>query len=199
MSPRRVAKALASFGAVALIALLVVTVWVVRHRTPVQIAQTAAGMLPGSLLHAHNFHWTQMKAGERQWELTASDASYANDRTSLTLSNAQLAMVSDDGKQVMVQAPHAVIVLDGNHVKQANLSGGTVIHYGTFVLSTPAVSFMPDENRVDAPGEVTMEGEGVRVTGIGMTGNPKTRVFQLLDRVTTDISPKQQRDNSKTS
>jgi lipopolysaccharide export system protein LptC len=37
------------------------------------------------------------------------------------------------------------------------------------------------------------------VTGIGMTGNPKTRVFQLLDKVTTDISPKQQRDNSKTS
>jgi LPS export ABC transporter protein LptC len=199
MSPRRVAKALASFGAVALIALLGVTVWVVRHRTPVQIAQTAAGMLPGSLLHAHNFHWTQMKAGERQWELTASDASYSSDRTSLTLNNAELTMVSDDGKPVKVQAPRAMIVLDGNHVKQANLSGGTVIHYGTFVMTTPDVHFMPDDDKVDAPGAVTMEGEGVKVTGIGMTGNPKTRVFQLLDKVTTDISPKQQRDNPKTS
>ncbi len=199
MSPRRVAKALASFGAVALIALLALTVWVVHHRTPAQIVQTAAGMLPGSLLHAHNFHWTQMKAGERQWELTASDASYSNDRTSLTLSNAQLTMISDDGKPVMVQAPRAVIVLDGNHVKQANLSGGTLIHYGTFTMTTQDVHFMPDDDKVDAPGEVTMEGEGVKVTGVGMTGNPKTRVFQLLDRVTTDISPKQQRDNSKTS
>jgi LPS export ABC transporter protein LptC len=199
MSPRRVAKALASFGAVALIALLAVTVWVVRHRTPVQIVQTAAGMLPGSLLHAHNFHWTQMKAGERQWELTASDASYSNDRTSLTLNNAELTMISDDGKPVMVQAPHAVIVLDGNHVKQADLSGGTVIHYGTFVLSTTAVNFMPDDDKVEAPGAVTMEGEGVKVTGVGMTGNPKTRVFQLLDKVTTDIAPRQQRENSKTS
>ena len=77
MSPRRIARALAGFGIVALLILLGVTVWVVRHRQDAQALQRAAGLVPGSLLHAHNFHWTQMKAGQRQWVLTADDASYA--------------------------------------------------------------------------------------------------------------------------
>src|SRR6266852_8138532 len=98
MSPRRIAKALATFGAIALIALLAVTVWVVRHRSAAQVLQTVAGVVPGTLLHAHNFHWTQMKAGERQWVLTAADASYSNDKTALTLLGAEIAMNSSDGK-----------------------------------------------------------------------------------------------------
>jgi LPS export ABC transporter protein LptC len=199
MSPRRVAKALAGFGAVALIVLFVVTVWVVRHRTPVQILQTAAGMVPGSLLHAHNFHWTQMKAGERQWVLSAADASYSADRTTLTLSEPKLSMTSDDGNKVAVEAPRAVLVLDGNHVKRAMLSGGTIIDYGNFVMTTDSADFMPDENKVDAPGLVTVEGEGLKVTGIGMTGNPKTRVFELHQQVTTEISPKQASVKTKKS
>jgi LPS export ABC transporter protein LptC len=199
MSPRRVAKALAGFGAVALIVLFVVTVWVVRHRTPVQIMQTAAGMVPGSLLHAHNFHWTQMKAGERQWVLSAADASYSADRTTLTLSEPKLSMTSDDGNKVAVEAPRAVLVLDGNHVKRATLSGGTIIDYGNFVMTTDSADFMPDENKVDAPGLVTVEGEGLKVTGIGMTGNPKTRVFELHQQVTTEISPKQASVKTKKS
>ncbi len=199
MSPRRIAKALATFGAVALIVLLAVTVWVVRHRTPVQMLQTAAGMVPGSLLHAHNFHWTQMKAGERQWVLSASDASYSNDRTSLTLIDPKLSMTSDDGKKVSVAAPRATLVLDGNHVKRATLSGGAVIDYGNFVMTTDSANFMPDKNEVDAPGLVTVQGEGMKVTGVGMTGNPKTRVFQLHQQVTTEITPKQSSAKSKKS
>jgi LPS export ABC transporter protein LptC len=199
MSPRRVAKALASFGAVALVVLLAVTVWVVRHRTPAQLLQTAAGIVPGTLLHAHNFHWTQMKAGERQWVLTASDASYSADRTSLILTEPNLSMISDDGKKVTVQAPHAVIVLDGNHVKRATLSGGTVIDYGTFVMTTDNADFQPDSNQFEAPGLVTVEGEGLKVTGIGMTGNPKTRVFELHQQVNTEITPKQTREKPKPS
>ena len=43
-----------------------------------------------------------MKAGERQWVLTASDASYSSTRTGLTLTNANLTMTSTDGKPVRV-------------------------------------------------------------------------------------------------
>jgi lipopolysaccharide export system protein LptC len=43
---------------------------------------------------------------------------------------------------------------------------------------------------VEAPGQVTLEGEGVKVIGIGLTGNSKTRVFQLNQQVSTEITPK---------
>ena len=46
---------------------------------------TIAGLIPGSLYHVHNFHWVQMKGGEQEWVLTAHDANYSNDKTSLIL------------------------------------------------------------------------------------------------------------------
>src|SRR5258708_17436797 len=162
MSPRRIAKALATFGAIALIVLLVVTVWVVRHRSATQILQTVAGVVPGTLLHAHNFHWTQMKAGERQWVLTAGEASYSADKLSLKLTNAEVTMTSSDGKPVVVNAPSAVLALNGHHHVRAYLSGGTVIHFGDYILSTDSATFMPDEDEVEAAGPVPVIRAGAR-------------------------------------
>lgn len=199
MSPRRIAKLLAGFGALALAVLLIATVWIVRHRSATQVLQTVAGIVPGTLLDAHNFHWTQMKAGEREWVLTAGEASYAKDKASLKLTNAQVTMTSSDGKPVVVNAPTAYLTLNGNHVTRAFLTGGTVIHFGDYILSTDSATFMPDEDKVDAAGLVTVLGEGLKVTGVGMTGHPKLRIFQLLAQVQTDFTPPKDREKSKKS
>ncbi|MGO9607516.1 MAG: LPS export ABC transporter periplasmic protein LptC [Candidatus Binataceae bacterium] len=198
MSPKQIARALAGFGIVALVVLLSVTVWVVRHREDAQALQKVAGLVPGSLLHAHNFHWTQMKAGERQWVLTAADAAYSGDKTSVVLTDANVTMVSDDGKDVKITAPRVVLQMNGNRVNRADLSGGTVIKYGDFTMTTDSASFSPDNDRIEAPGKVTLEGEGLKVDGIGLTGNSKTRVFQLNQRVNTEMTPKQ-KDSGKST
>ena len=199
MSPRRIAKALAGFGAVALIVLLVATIWIVRHRSAAQVVQTAAGLVPGTLLRAHNFHWTQMKAGERQWVLTAGEADYSADKTTLKLSDAVVTMVSSDGKPVVVNSPHADLTMNGNHVTKAYLTGGTVIHFGDYVLSTDSATFMPDDDKVEAPGLVTVIGDGLKVTGVGLSGHPKTRVFELHTQVQTVVTPKKDSEKSKQS
>ena len=199
MSPRKIAKALAGFGAVALVVLLVATVWIVRHRSATQVLQTAAGLVPGTLLRAHNFHWTQMKAGERQWVLTAGEADYSADKTTLKLTDAVVTMVSSDGKPVVVNSPHADLTLSGNHVTRAYLTGGTVIHFGDYVLSTDSATFMPDDDQVEAPGLVTVVGDGLKVTGVGLSGHPKTRVFELHTQVQTEVTPKKDSEKSKQS
>ena len=197
MSPKRIAKIIAGFGAVALATLLGVTIYVVNNRSAMPSITTIAGLIPGSLLHAHNFHWTQMKAGEQQWVLTARDANYSNDKTSIVLKEPELTMVSKDGKPVTVDASKAVLKLNGNEVKRADLSGDTKIHYGDFLLTTDKASFDPDTDQVDAPGLVTIVGDGIKVSGIGMTGHTKTRQFELLKQVDTDIAPKPSRHESK--
>ena len=199
MSPRRIAKFLAGFGTIALVGLLVATIWIVRHRSAEQVLQTAAGLVPGTLLRAHNFHWTQMKAGERQWVLTAGEADYSADKTTPKLTDAVVTMVSSDGKPVVVNSPHADLTLNGNHVTRAYLTGGTVIHFGDYVLSTDSATFMPDDDKVDAPGMVTIVGDGLKVTGIGLSGHPKTRVFQLQTQVETIVTPKKDSGKPKQS
>lgn len=199
MSPRQIAKTLAGVGTLALVVLLAATIWVVRHRSETQVLQTTAGLVPGTLLRAHNFHWTQMKAGERQWVLTAGEADYSADKTTLKLTDAVVTMVSSDGKPVVVNSPHADLTMNGNHVTRAYLTGGTVIHFGDYVLSTDSATFMPDDDKVDAPGLVTVIGDGLKVTGVGLSGHPKTRVFELHTQVQTEVMPKKDGEKPKQS
>lgn len=199
MSPKQIAKALAGFGAVAVVILLVATVWIVRHRSAAQVVQSTAGLVPGTLLRAHNFHWTQMKAGERQWVLSAGEADYSADKTDLKLTDAIVTMDSSDGKPVVINAPHADLTMDGNHVKRAYLTGGAIFHFGDYVLTTDSATFLPDDDKVDAPGLVTLEGDGLKVTGVGLTGHPKTRVFQLQTQVETTVTPKKDSEKPKQS
>ncbi len=197
MSPRRIAKALAGFGVVAIAALFATTVYVVRHRPTPQTLSKVAGLVPNSLLHAHNFHWTQLKSGTSQWVLSAADASYSADKTSLELNAPTLSMTAQDGSPVTVSAAHAMLLLDGNHIKRADLSGGTTIHYGDFTVTTDQASFMPDQDKVEAAGPVSIEGEGFKVSGTGLSASPRNHRFELLNQVSTEITPRKNGEPAK--
>lgn len=189
MSPRRIAKVLAFVGGVALVTILVFTMVVVHHRKPEQKLANPAGLRADAMVHARNFHWTELKGTENQWVLKAINANYSVDKTGIKLENANLKMVSKDGKHLSLTAPHAVIQLNGDHLKQAELSGGVVAHYGDFVVTTDRALFKPDADELTAPGLVTIVGEGLTIKGIGLSGHPKTEVFQLLKQVNTRITP----------
>jgi LPS export ABC transporter protein LptC len=182
------------FGAAALAVVLAVAIYVVRHRAPATTLQQVADMVPNALLHAHNLKWTQMSGGLSQWHLSARDASYSHDKTSLVLTDAELSMVSKDGKNIDVTAPYAEIFVTGNHINRAHLSGGLKIDYGDFVLTTDEATFAPDKDVVSAPGEVQVEGQGLTVTGVGLTGHPNERSFTLLSQTNTVVVPKKRSD-----
>lgn len=189
MSPKRIAKLLAVFGIVALGAILVVTIGVVRKRSPARNLSQIAGLVPGALLHARNFHWTQMKGAVKEWELNAREASFSNDRKSLTLKDVKLSLLAADGRQVGLEAPLAKLRVDGNLVKEADLSGGLTVHYGDFLLTTERAIFLPGSDELEAPGTVTVVGQGIKVTGTGLTGRPREQQFTLGKAVSTEIIP----------
>jgi len=194
MSPKRVAKAMGLFGAAALAVVLAVAIYVVRHRAPATTMQQMADLVPSALLHAHNLKWTQMSGAQSQWHLSAREASYSHDKTSLVLTDAELSMVSKDGKNVEVSAPRAEISVTGNHINQAHLSGGLRINYGDFELKTAEATFSPDKDVVNAPGQVEVQGQGMTVTGVGLTGHPNERNFTLLSQTNTVVIPKKSSD-----
>ncbi len=187
MSPKRIAKILAGFGIVALGAIVVVAVSVVRRRSPERRPSQIVGLVPGALLHARNFHWTQMKGGQKEWVLTARDASYSNDKTAVLLTDAKVDMIAEDGKVVVLDAPAVKLKMDGNHVQQADMSGGLTVHYGEFLLTTDHATFFPDTDSINAPGGVMVTGQGIKVKGTGLTGHPRHQQFNLGGQVNTEI------------
>jgi LPS export ABC transporter protein LptC len=196
MSPRSIARLLALAGTFALIIIVGVTVTVVRQRSAQQRLRTLAAIVPGAMLHAHNFNWTQMRGDQNQWVLKARDASYSNDRTSIVLAKPQLSMTVQDGKHLLLTAWRAVLTVNGNHIARAEMSGGLKVDYGSFVLTTEAATFLPDSDQLHAPGEVKISGPGLDVAGIGLSGHPKAQTFQLLREVKTVIDEKQRRAGS---
>lgn len=183
MSPRRIAKVLAGVGALALLAVLFAGVWVVKHRAADKLSKDALGLVPGALLHAHNFHWTQMKGDNKQWELRAREASYSNDRSTINLTDADLAMTTEDGHNVNLAAPRAQLTVQGNHVTRADLSGGMKLLYGDIEMTTDSLTFFPDRDEIEAPGTVHIRGEDFAVTGIGLQAHPHARIFALRSDV----------------
>jgi LPS export ABC transporter protein LptC len=191
MSPRRVARLLAFIGTIALVIIVVVTVVVVRRRSTQQQLQTVAAVMPGAMLHARKFNWTQMRGDRSQWVLKANDASYSNDKTSILLVKPQLSMVVQDGKHLSLTAWRAVLTVNGNHISKAVMSGGLKVNYGDFVLITEAATFLPDNDRLQAAGAVKINGPGLDVAAVGLSGHPKAQTFQLLKEVKTVIDQKQ--------
>ena len=47
---------------------------------------------------------------------------------------------------------------------------------------------------VNAPGEVEVQGQGMTVTGVGLTGHPNERNFTLLSQTNTVVVPKKSSD-----
>jgi len=199
LSPRRIARLLALFGAVALVLLVVVTVTVVRQRSKEQKLRTVAAIVPGVLLHARNFNWTQMRGDQRQWVLKAKDASYSNDKTSIALLDPRLSMTAQDGKRLSLAASRAVLTVNANHISKAEMSGGLRVDYGDFILMTNAATFLPDDDQLHAAGTVKISGPGLDVAGVGLSGHPKAQVFELLKQVTTVIDQKRRPADAKAS
>lgn len=198
MGPRRIARLLALFGTIALGVIVVVTIIVVRQRSALQKLRTVAAVLPGTLLHAHNFNWTQMRGDQSQWVLKANDASYSSDRTSIVLVHPQLSMTVRDGKHVSLTATRALLTVNGNHISRAEMTGGLKVYYGDFILRTESATFLPDDDQLHAPGTVKIEAPGLDVAGIGLSGHPRAQTFNLLKQVKTTIDQKH-RSSAKAS
>jgi LPS export ABC transporter protein LptC len=199
MSPRRIARFLTLIGTIALIIIVVVTVIVVHQRSLQQNLRTMAAIMPGAMLHARNFNWTQMRGDRSQWVLKAKDASYSNDKTSIVLAKPQLSMTVRDGKHLSLSAWRAVLTVNGNHISKAQMSGGLKVDYGDFVLITEEATFLPDSDELQASGAVKINGPGLDVAGIGLSGHPKAQTFQLLKEVKTVIEGKQRTAGAKQS
>jgi LPS export ABC transporter protein LptC len=199
MSPRRVAAALAAVGAATLLMIALFSVRAVIHRDRGRALRRALDLVPGTLLHARNFHWTQMKGDRKLWELNAGEASYSNDKTSLKLREPELSMVLDDGKTLMLHAAMAELKLTGNHINQAQLSGGLDLTYGDIALSTAEATFWPDRDMIQAPGPVQVRSPGFNVTGVGLEAHPRARLFALQHEVRTEIKREASGARSKKS
>src|SRR5579875_2393218 len=109
MRLRHVARLIATLGAVALITVAFVAGRLMRSRAPDRALDSMLASIPASMVHANDFRWTQMKNGQKQWELTAREGTYSEDRTRVILDLATLRAWAQDGHQMVLHAAEGVL------------------------------------------------------------------------------------------
>ncbi len=173
--------------AASLAAIALVAVPKMIHGDPNAALRKTLDMVPGSLLHASNFHWTQMKGDRKQWELWAREASYSDDKTGLRLREPDLLMELDDGKILKLHAASADLKMNGKHIDEARLNGGFEMKYDDIEISMAEATFVPDRDVLLASGPVEIRSPGFTVNGIGLEAHPKARRFALQRQVRTEL------------
>lgn len=188
ITPRRVAKFLTATAMVAVVVILAAVVWIVHSRSREQrLLARGVKLVPGSLFHANNFHWTQMKGDKEQWQLRAKEADYGADRKSAKLKDAVLTMTMDDGRKLMARADRVFLAVTGSHVDKADFSGHLVLEYDKMKLVAAQAVFFPDRDELDAPGPVSIVGQDFKISGVGLVAHPRAETMTVEAQVDTEL------------
>lgn len=122
-----------------------------------------------SNLHLRDFHRSEVKNGRLAWEIQARDARYFAEDSLAQLSDAAITVHRPDGSSVTVRSRAGKIFVEGMTMQRAELEGNIeVLLDNSITVETEIANFDAAEERITAPGSVTISGPGFLVTGVGL-------------------------------
>ncbi len=141
------------------------------------VLEEADGGMEGFVYH-------QTKDGMVQWEVAAQRAEVFEERHEATLAEVQLRLFGQDGEEMMVDADEGLINTETNDFDLRNLKDPIVIELANgFTILTPDLHWGDAKQEIRTPSPVTIKGNGLTITGVGLVGYLKTEEFTVLDDV----------------
>ena len=137
------------------------------------------------------FERNETRDGKKLWEIKAQRGEYFPESNSASVEEATLTLYREN-KPVELKAARATITLTGTSLHRADLAGGVKMVYLDQNVTVETSDAMIDmtENRVSAPGSVSVNGPDFEMHGNKFEGDLKTHNFRLTERVTTILRPR---------
>ena len=141
-------------------------------------------------LHLQDFHRMVVKNGSAEWEIVARDAKYFAAENVTQVSDSTVTVYRPGELPVIIKSNAAKILLDSESLKRADLEGNVRVNFEKGNWLRTEVAYYDADNRVIvAPQDVTIEGVGYEINGVGLRLNVDTNVMQLLDSVDSQFVP----------
>lgn len=139
-----------------------------------------------------SFKRTEVKNGQKLWELEAVKGKHIPESNQTFLDNPFLTIFDETGKETKVKALSATLHHADEGINMAELmkSVELISDDGT-VLQTEYAKFFAASNTMEAPEEVTITNEKMKITGKELTANLTTKDFILNKDVKSIINPKE--------
>ncbi len=135
------------------------------------------------------FVYRQTKDGMVQWEVAAQKAEVFEARHEVTLEDVQLRLFGPDGEEMVLHADEGMINTETNDFELRNQEELMAIEFANgYTILTPHIQWIDANQEIRTPHPVTIQGNGLTITGIGLVGYLESEEFSVLDHVRVQLS-----------
>lgn len=139
------------------------------------------------------FVFRQTKDGAVQWEVKAQQASLYEERNEALLKTVQVALLGAKGKELTVDGEEAQLNTATKDFVLANRDREIPIQLESgYTVYSNHLKWTDQKQELSTSDPVRIEGNGLRITGVGLLGQLAREEFQVLDDVQVDVLPSRQ-------
>jgi LPS export ABC transporter protein LptC len=150
------------------------------------LSELGADFLPDVAQHIRSFRRVKVENGRPVWEITAEDAQLFDATGEIVVREPRMTFHLKDGnRRAQVAGTEGRLALDGRDLKRITLRGAVVVRLDDLEMHTDEATYDRAHDLISAPGDVTVRGNTLDVTGRGMEVHVAPQQIKLLEDVHT--------------
>ncbi len=155
-----------------------------------EAADSEEGGSDGTSFSLSDFHRSETRDGKVLWEISGKNAEYVPGGNTVELEECALTLRTSD-KPIQIASRFATLALKGPLIAKAVLTEDVVVVWNDEVtITTDEATYHREENRVTAPGTVSIRGSWYEIDGTRLEGDLESDSFKLFEDVSTVLDPR---------
>ncbi len=135
------------------------------------------------------FVYRQTKEGEVQWEVKAQKARVDESQHRAILEGVHLRLLGKNGQKMELKAEEGTIDIDTSNIDLQNRHSLIEIALANgYTILSPHIHWEDEDYVIRTHKPVTIHGDGLTITGIGLLGTLTTETLTVLDDVRVRIA-----------
>jgi len=142
----------------------------------------------------NDFHRSSIKDGKVEWEIFGKRGRYDAVKNTADVEEPRLNLAKKDGETVTLRAGRALLNLTATDLNKAELFDNVVVvHKGETTLSADYAIYLKDQDTVEIPGNVTIDGPIFTITGKRMIAKLEPQDFVITNGVKSIFKPRKKK------
>lgn len=147
-----------------------------------------AAEIPGVFKNAdagiEGFSFVQTKDGKMQWKVQARRARIVENESKAVLEDLQVTLFGEEGTQMILEGDEGVVDIESHNFTLKKREGPIPIHLESgYTIYTNQLQWTDQNQEISTDAPVTIHGDGIEITGLGLRGALGTETFTITKDV----------------
>lgn len=153
------------------------------------LALQALDILPDVAQRIRNFHRVKVEEGRKVWEVSAREAQYYEDEGVVAVQEPKVELYFKDGRNVAFHGQSGRVLLSGKDLSAVEIHDAIEVHFDGYRLETDFARYVVEDDKIVAPGKVTIYGDGFELDGREMEVDLETERLYVRRDVNMQLWP----------